>query len=63
MLFHVQLSLANIFNAHMYEKIKKFSLFRAQISLEYHFFLLINVKMPTIVGISTFMGRKNFMPS
>ena len=23
------------------------------------FFLLINVKMPTIVGILTFMGRKN----
>ena len=25
------------------------------------FFLLINVKMPTIVGILTFMSRKNFM--
>ena len=27
------------------------------------FFLLINVKMPIIVGISTFMSRKNFMLS
>ena len=25
------------------------------------FFLLINVKMPTIVGILTFLSRKNFM--
>ena len=25
------------------------------------FFLLINVKMPTIVGILTFISRKNFM--
>ena len=25
------------------------------------FFLLINVKMPTIVGILTFMSKKNFM--
>ena len=25
------------------------------------FFLFINVKMPTIVGVLTFMGRKNFM--
>ena len=27
------------------------------------FFLLINVKMPTIVGILTFMSKKNFMLS
>ena len=27
------------------------------------FFLLINVKMPTIVGILTVMSRKNFMLS
>ena len=27
------------------------------------FFLLINVKMPTIVGILTFKSRKNFMLS
>ena len=27
------------------------------------FFMFINVKMPTIVGILTFMSRKNFMLS
>ena len=27
------------------------------------FFLLINVKMPTVVGILIFMSRKNFMLS
>ena len=27
------------------------------------FFLLINVKMPTVVGILTLMSRKNFMLS
>ena len=25
------------------------------------YFLFINVKMPTVVGILTFMNRKNFM--
>ena len=29
--------------------------------MENAFFLLINVKMPTIVGILTFMSRKNSM--
>ena len=28
-------------------------------SIEHEFFLIINVKMPTIVGILTFMNRKN----
>ena len=27
-------------------------------SAEHEFFLLINVKMPTVVGISTFMSKK-----
>ena len=31
-------------------------------STEYEFFLLINVKMPTIVGILTFMSGKNSIP-
>ena len=58
-----------IFNAHKYKDIKKFNFFKAQISLECYFSPLINVKMPTIVdiltfvGIPTFMGRKNFMLS
>ena len=29
-------------------------------SAEHEFFLLINVKMPTIVGILTFMSKENF---
>ena len=28
-------------------------------SIEHEIFLLLNVKMPTIVGILTFMSRKN----
>ena len=52
-----------ILNADMYKNNKKVSIFQAQISLECYFFLLINVKMPTIVGILTFMSRKNFMLS
>ena len=47
--------------AHKYENIKQYSIFQAQISLEMLFFLLINVKMPKIAGILTFMSRKNFM--
>ena len=50
-----------ILNAHKYKNIKKLSIFQAQISLECYFFLLIKVEMPTIVGISTFMSRRNFM--
>ena len=38
------------------EVIKKF---HAQISWAWKFFLLINVKIPTSVGILTFMSRKN----
>ena len=52
-----------ILYAHKYKNIKKFSFFQAQISGECYFFLLINVKMPSIVGILTFMSRKNFMLS
>ena len=49
--------------AHMYENIKKFSIFQAQIGLECYFFLLIDVKMPTVVGILTLMSKKKFMLS
>ena len=38
-------------------------LFSCSIQLSMKFFLLINVKMPTIVGILTFMSRKNNIPS
>ena len=47
-----------ILNAYKYENMKQFIIFQAQISLECYFLLLINVKMPTIVGIVTFMSRK-----
>ena len=52
-----------ILNAHKYKNIKKISLFKAQLSLECYFSPLINVKMPTIVGILTFMivGVLTFM--
>ena len=34
-------------------------LFSCSTQLSMKFFLLINVKMPTVVGILTFMSRKN----
>ena len=34
-------------------------LFSCSTQLSMNFFLLINVEMPTIVGISTFMSMKN----
>ena len=45
---------------HKYKNIKKFS-FSNSDKPRMLFFLLINDKMPTIVGILTFMSRKNFM--
>ena len=47
--------------ARKYENIKKFSIFQAQISLESYFSCAEMLKMPTVVGILTFMSRKNFM--
>ena len=37
--------------------------FSGSVKLRMLFFPLINVKMPTIVGILTFMSRKNFILS
>ena len=48
---------------HMYKNTKKFIIFSGSDKPRMLFFLLINVKMPTIVGILTFMSRKNFMLS
>ena len=48
-----------ILNAHKYKNIKKFSFFSDTNKPRMLFFLLIKVKMPTIVGILTFMSRKN----
>ena len=50
-----------ILNAHKYKNIKKFSIFQAQDKPRMLFFPLITVKMSTIVGILTFISRKNFM--
>ena len=47
-----------ILNVHKYENIMTFSIFQAQISLKCQFFMLLNVKAPTIVGILSFMNRK-----
>ena len=52
-----------ILNAHKYKNIKKFSFFSGSDKRSRLFFLLINVKMPTIFDILTFKSRKNFMPS
>ena len=52
-----------ILNAHKYKYIKKFSIFLGSDKPRMLFFMLINVKMPTIVGILTFMSKKNFMLS
>ena len=42
------------------KNIKKFSFFSGSDKPIILFFMLINVKMPTIVGILTFMSRKKF---
>ena len=41
------------------KNIKKYRFFSGSDKLGMLFFLLINVKMPTVVGILTFMSRKN----
>ena len=51
-----------IVNAHKYKNINKFG-FLGSDKPRKLFFPLINVKMPTIVGIFTFMSRKNFILS
>ena len=48
-----------ILNAHKYKNIKKFSSILGSDKPRILFFLLINVKMPTFVGILTFMSREN----
>ena len=50
-----------ILDAHKYKKYQEIQLFSGADKLRMLFFLLINVKMPTIVGILTFMSRNNFM--
>ena len=52
-----------ILNAHKYKKNQEIRLFIGSDKPRMLFFTLINVKIPTIVGILTFMSRKNFMLS
>ena len=47
-----------ILNAYKYRNIKKFGFFLGSDESRMLFFPLINVKMPTIVDILTFMSRK-----
>ena len=51
-----------ILKALKYNNVKKFSIFHSD-KPRMLFFLLMNVKVPTIVGISTFVSRKKFMLS
>ena len=53
----------DISNAQKYKKHKEILLFSGSDKPRMLFFLLINVEMPTIVivGILTFMSRKNFI--
>ena len=51
-----------ILNVHKFKNIKKFG-FLGSDNHRMLFFPIINAKMPAIVGILTFMRRKNFMLS
>ena len=52
-----------ILNAHKYKNIEKFGFFLGSAKPRMLFFPLINVKMPTTVGILTFISGKIFMLS
>ena len=52
-----------ILDVHKYKKISRNSAFLGSDKPRMLFFPLINVKMPTLVGILTFMSSKNFMLS
>ena len=50
-----------ILNAHKYKKYLEIQHFSGSYKPKMLFFVLIDVKMPTIVGIITFISRKNSM--
>ena len=52
-----------VLNAHKYKNIKKFGFFLGSDKPRMLFLPLLNVKMPTVVGILTFMSSKNVMLS
>ena len=55
--------LSTKFQLHIKTKIRKIKKFLALSLSDVVFIILINVKMPTIVGILTFMSRINFVLS
>ena len=62
-IFMLYLAEHEILNAHKYKN-KKNQLFScSEKPINLLFFLLINVKMPTIIGILTYISRKNFILS
>ena len=50
----------NVLNTRINPRLKVIKLFSCSTQLRQKFILLINVKMPTIVGILTFMSRINY---
>ena len=52
-----------ILNVNKYKKYQEIRYYLDSDKPRMLFFLLINVNMPTIVGILTFMSRKNFLLS
>ena len=52
-----------ISDAYKCKNIKKFSFFSGSDMPRMSFFMLLNFKIPTTVGILIFMSRKNFMLS
>ena len=52
-----------ILNAHKFKNIEKIQHLSGSDNHRMLFFLFIKAEMPTIVGISTFIRRKNFMLS
>ena len=54
-------SIHEILNAHKYKKYQEIQLFSGSDKPRMLFFMFITVKMPTIVGILTFMSRKKFL--
>ena len=62
-LFSCSTQLNEILNAHKYKKYQEIWHIFCSDKPRIPFFLLINVKIPTIVGILTFMSRKKLMLS
>ena len=62
-IFHAHSTEHKLFNVHKIYNIKTFSCFSDSDKSRMRFFLLINVKKRTIVGMLTFISRTNYMLS